>query len=120
MSLNPRRITLIIFLAFTSLRAQNPEIERLMEGELKMTFPSIYFKSRSTDYAAMPYTVDSCLKYIATNFKNISGYFIWRDSSETEKITGARIKKLNAGLAKYKLPRKIFIESMGKEQKISR
>lgn len=92
-----------------------------MQGELKMTFPSIYFKHNSTDYAAMPYTVDSCFKFIAAHFKdNINNLVIWRDSTETETLTNERIEKLKLGLRKYIPSGKIEIHSMGNQQKVSR
>jgi hypothetical protein len=113
-------IQIMIFLVIAAgLRAQDTETDRLVDGELKMTFPSIYFVNRSTDYAAMPYTVDSCFKYIAANIKDIKSFVIWRDSSETEKLTSSRIKKLKAGLNKYTPSGKIHIHPMDKEQKIS-
>jgi hypothetical protein len=112
------KIVLILLVCTTCLRAQVKEMD---SGELKMTFPSIYFKHNSTDYATMPYTVDSCFKYIAFHFKdNINSLVIWRDSAETEELTYKRIKKLKIGLNKYKPSGKIEIYSMGKEQKISR
>ena len=52
-----------------------------MDQELKMTYPSIYFVLNSTEYAVMPYTVDSCFKYIAANIKYLNSIVIWRDSS---------------------------------------
>ncbi|MBK7669049.1 MAG: hypothetical protein IPJ32_17935 [Sphingobacteriaceae bacterium] len=85
-----------------------------------MTFPSIYFKNNSTDYAKMPYAVDSCFKYIAENLDDIVSYTIWRDSNETEQLTKNRVKKLKAGLKKYSPGWQIEIQSMGKEQKIAR
>ena len=84
-----------------------------------MIFPSIYFKTNTTDYAAMPYTADSCFKYIAADLKHISEFVIWRDSSETDKLTNRRIKKLKIELNKYTPNNKINIRSMGKAQKIS-
>ena len=113
---------LIILFLFISigLKGQNTEIDGLIARELKMNFPSIYFKHNSLDYAAMPYTVDSCFNYIAQHINDIHDLVIWRDSLETEKISQQRIKKLKAGLSKYKETRKIYIESMRKEQKISR
>lgn len=103
------------------VHAQNSEIEtRINNGELQMSFPSIYFKHNSTDYAKMPYKVDSCFKYIALHFKdNINSLVIWRDSSETEILTNARIKKLKTGLGKYIAPSKINIHSMLGKQKVS-
>lgn len=89
-------------------------------GELKMTFPSIYFKHNSTDYAKMPYTVDSCFKYMALHLKDIYSFTVWRDSSETEDLTNERIKKLKEGLNKYIPSKKIDTHSMGDKQKISR
>jgi hypothetical protein len=109
----------ILFLISTGLQGQDSNIDRLIKGELKMTFPSIYFKHNSTDYALMPYTVDSCFKYIAAHIKDINCRPIWRDSSETEQLTNERIKKLKLGLNKYLPTKKINIQSMRKAQKIS-
>jgi hypothetical protein len=117
------QVTKLIFLFLvvsTWLFAQNKETDRLIKGELKMTFPSIYFKHKSTDYATMPYAVDSCYKYIALHIKDINDYVIWRDSLETDQLTKKRIKKLKTGLNQYTPSLNIYIESMGKEQKISR
>ncbi|MBK7669740.1 MAG: hypothetical protein IPJ32_21900 [Sphingobacteriaceae bacterium] len=91
---------LIFIIPSISLSAQNTEINRLVKSELEMTFPSIYFKNNSTDYAKMPYAVDSCFKYIAENLDDIVSYTIWRDSNENEQLTKNRIKKLKAGLKK--------------------
>ena len=113
---------LVLTLLFISptLRGQSTEIQtRIDNGELKMTFPSVYFEHNSTEYSTMPYTVDSCFKYIAFHIKDINDLVIWRDSLETEKLTNQRIKKLKTALSKYKVTG-IYIESMGKEQKISR
>lgn len=111
---------IIFFIISIGLGAQEKEIDGLIKRELKMTFPSIYFKHNSTDYATMPYTVDSCFKYIALNFDaNINSLVIWRDSLEKEGLTTKRIKKLKEGLHKYIHAGKIDIHSMGKEQKIS-
>src|ERR1700752_4676581 len=114
-------IKLIILLLFTSthLFGQDSEIDRLIDGEFKMTFPSIYFKHNSADYTAMPYTADSCFKYIALHIKDINDLVIWRDSLETEKLTQQRIKKIRTELRKYKVTG-VSIESMGEKQKISR
>jgi hypothetical protein len=113
--------TMALLLIATGLQAQEGEAGRLIAGELKMSFPSIYFKHNSTDYAGMPYTADSCFKYIANHFdKNINSLVIWRDSTETEDLTRKRIKKLKAGLAKYIRTNKPEIHSMGGQQKISR
>ena len=113
------KLLLIFLVVTTRLQAQNSEIDRLIVADLKMSFPSIYFKHSSTEYATMPYSVDSCFKYIALNIKVINSCPIWRDSSETEKLTKERIKKLKFGLNKYPLVKKINIQSMGKAQKIS-
>ncbi len=112
-------IQFLLFISTTVLRAQNPEVEKLLEGELKMTYPSIYFVHNSTDYAAMGYTVDSCFKYIASHLKYLNSIVIWRDSSETEQLTTGRIKKLKLDLNKYVPSRNIDIESMENQQKIS-
>ena len=114
------KLTIILFCIATSLKGQNSEIDRLIDSELKMTFPSIYFKHNSTDYANMPYTVDSCLKYIATNIKNLNSYPIWRDSTEKERLTYIRIQKLKSDLNKYAPSKQIHFQSMGTAQKISR
>jgi hypothetical protein len=116
-----RAIKFLIFYVVISisLYGQNANIKtRINNGELKMSFPSIYFKHNSTNYATMPYTVDSCFKYIATNLKDINSRPIWRDSSEAEQLTNERIKKLKADLNKYLGSKKIKIQSMQKEQKI--
>ena len=115
----PRFLLSLLLFITTTLPAQNPEVERLIEGELKMTYPSIYFAHNSTDYAAMPYTVDSCYKYIAGNIKYLNSIVIWRDSSETEQLTGARIKKIKLDLNKYIPSRNVDIESMENLHKLS-
>lgn len=84
-----------------------------------MTFPSIYFKHNSTEYADMPYPVDSCFIFIQKNIKDIKSYVVWRDSGETEQLSGQRVKRIRAGLNKY-TKAQIKVLSMGKEQKISR
>lgn len=102
------------------LGAQSSEIKtRIDFGELRMTFPSIYFKHNSTEYAKMPYTVDSCLKHVAEHIKDVTGKPIWRDSSETEHLTRERIKKIKTDLARY-TSKKLAIESMNTRQKLSR
>jgi hypothetical protein len=115
-----QRLLILLFFISSGLLAQDPGIDRLIKGELKMTFPSIYFKHKSTDYAAMPYTADSCFKFMALHIKDINSLVIWRDSAETEQLTAMRIKKLKVGLDKYTPSEKIDIRTMGKEQKISR
>lgn len=112
-------ILFILFFYTQSLLAQNLELEKLLEGELKMTYPSIYFKHNSDEYYPTSYTVDSCFKYIAGHIKHLNSIVIWRDSSETEFLTNARIKKLKHDLNKYTPSGNIDIESMGNEQKIS-
>lgn len=115
-------IKLIIFLFVSTItHGQEAEIDRLIASEFKMTFPSIYFKHNSADYAAMPYSADSCFKYITLNFdKNVNSLVIWRDSTETEALTNKRIAKLKAGLRKYVSDNIIEIHSMGNNQKVSR
>ncbi|MBI3519986.1 MAG: hypothetical protein HY062_11590 [Bacteroidetes bacterium] len=102
------------------IQAQDSEIDRLVVGELQMTFPSIYFKHNSSDYAVMPYSVDSCLKYIAANIKNLDSYPIWRDTTEKERLTYIRIQKLKSDLNKFVPSKQIHFQSMGTAQKISR
>lgn len=115
------KLTIILLCVSTTLRGQDTETQtRLSNGELKMTFPSIYFNHNSTDYATMPYTVDSCFKFISTNIKFLNSYPIWRDSSETEQLTNKRIKRLKDDLNKYEPKGKVNIKSMGNKQKISR
>ena len=114
-------LTIMFLLGVASVQAQESEIDRLIRSELKMTFPGIYFKHNSTDYAAMPYTVDSCFKFIALQFdKNINDLVIWRDSLESETLTTKRIQKLKTELKKHIKTGKIEIHSMGREQKIAR
>jgi len=84
-----------------------------------MTFPSIYFKHNSTEYAEMPYPVDSCFIFIQKNVKDIKSYVIWRDSGETEQLSSKRIQKVRADLVKFSKAA-FRVNSMGKDQKISR
>ncbi|HEY1039866.1 MAG TPA: hypothetical protein VGF30_10700 [Bacteroidia bacterium] len=114
------KLFFLFFYTTTVLWGQDEEIDHLIAGELKMTFPSIYFKHKSTDYAPMPYSADSCFKHIAAHLKDIRSFSIWRDSLETEELTQARIKKLKAELDKYTPANKIKIQSVKKTQKVSR
>lgn len=115
------KLTIVFLFISTWLQGQDKEIQtRINDGELKMTFPSIYFMHNSTDYSIMPYTVDSCFKFIATNIKYLNSYPIYRDSSEAEQLTNKRIKKLKDDLNKYTPTGKIKIKSMGNNQKIYR
>jgi hypothetical protein len=114
------KLILILFCISARLHGQELEIDRLIVGELKMTFPSIYFKHNSTDYAVMPYSIDSCFEYIATNIKNLNSYPIWRDTTEKERLTYIRIQKLKSDLNKYVPSKQIHFQSMGTAQKISR
>ena len=112
-------IVIILFLLTKSLHAQNPEVENLMQGDLKLIYPSIYFKHNSEEYAPMPYSADSCIKYIASHLKYLNCIVIWRDSSETEFITNARIKKVLHDISKYTALGNVDIKSMKDAQKIS-
>ena len=121
MLLKTNKIFICLLISFKSISAQESEIDRLIAGELKMTFPSIYFKHNSTEYAIMPYAVDSCYKNIALNYdKTINSLVIWRDSLETDKLNQQRIKKLKAELKKYLKKGVVEIQFSGNEQKISR
>jgi hypothetical protein len=115
---NIRALTRLIIILFISEKLPAQEIKPNNE-ELKMNFPSAYFKYNSTDYAPMPCTADSCFKYISLHIKDINDIVIWRDSTEMEKLTDQRIKKIKSRLNKYKLSG-VYFESMKKEQKISR
>jgi hypothetical protein len=114
------KLILILLCISASLHGQDSEIDRLIAGELKMTFPSIYFKHNSADYAPMPYSVDSCFKFIAANIKSLNSYPIWRDTNEKERLTIIRIQKLKSDLNKYVPSKQIHFQSMGPAQKISR
>jgi hypothetical protein len=112
--------SILLLFASPIIYGQGSEIKKRIDvGELKMTFPSIYFKHNSTEYAKMPYTVDSCLKHIATHIKDVTGKPIWRDSTETEQLTNERIKKIKSDLSKF-TEEKLDIGSMESEQKLSR
>ncbi len=76
--------------------------------------------NNSADYAKMPYSVDSCFKYIATNIKNLNSFPIWRDTTEKERLTIIRIQKLKSDLNKFVPSKQIHFQSMGTAQKISR
>lgn len=119
MQIQKNKLLVVLLLLTAGMRCQNLG-NSSSSGELQMTFPSIYFKHNSTEYAKMPYKVDSCFAYIAFHLKDINDFVIWRDSLETDMLTMQRIKKLKSGLSKYKLTRKIHISSMEGEQKISR
>lgn len=115
------KLTILLLFLSTTFRGQDSDIDsRLESGELKMTFPSIYFKHNSTDYAIMPYSADSCFKYIATKIKELNSYPVWRDINEKERLTIFRIKKLKADLDKFVPENKIRFQSMGSAQKISK
>ena len=114
------KLTVLLFCISISLLGQETKIHSgIRNVELKMTFPSIYFKHKSTDYCLMPYSVDSCLKYIAANIKRLNSYPIWRDSSEIELLTASRILKIKADLNKFTTINKIKFQTMGNKQKIS-
>jgi len=68
----------------------------------------------------MPYSVDSCFKYIATKIKELNSYPVWRDINEKERLTYFRIKQLQADLVKYLPANNIRFQSMGAAQKISK
>ena len=118
MLLRAARFFFFFLLAATRLQGQDG-IDRLIAGELKMTFPSIYFRHNSTEYAVMPYTADSCFKYVAKHIRDIHTLVIWRDSAETDELSNRRIRKLKSDLAKY-TSAKIDIHPMGDNQKVSR
>lgn len=114
------KIVVIFLFMWASVRGQTSEIKLRFEvGELNMTFPSIYFKHNSTEYAEMPYTVDSCFKHIAAKIKDVTGKPIWKDSAETDHLTEERIKKIKSDLSKY-TSSKLAISSVKSEQKLSR
>ncbi len=120
--LNSKTIATSLFVLLIiagKLEGQNKEIERLMRNEFKMTFPSVYFKNNSTEYAAMPYSADSCYKYIAAHIENINSMVLWRDSTETKKLTRLRKKEIRKGLRKHVRARIIRIEAVGGQQKIT-
>jgi hypothetical protein len=112
------KIILTLLVCTTWLHAQEKKFEDRINSGLKMNFPSIYFKHNSTDYAEMPYAVDSCFKYIADHIKYLNDLTIWRDSIEVDQLAYKRIKKLRADLSKYTLST-LNIQSMGDAQKIS-
>ena len=114
------KLFFLFFYTTTLLFGQDEEIDHLIAGELKMTFPSIYFRHKSTDYAPMPYSADSFFKHINTHLKDINSLCILRDSLETDELTQARIKKLKTELEKYIPGNKIKIQAVNKVQKISR
>lgn len=117
----PNTLILILISLSTFFKAQESEIDRLIASEFKMTFPSIYFKHNSTEYASMPYSVDSCINYITSNFdKSINSLVMWRDSAETEGLAFKRIQKIKLILKKQLKTNTLEVFSMGGEQKIAR
>lgn len=114
------KLTIFLLLFSQWLYGQEQDIDRLMQNELKMTFPGVYFEHGTAEYAHMPYTSDSCFKYIAANFdKTRNSLVLWRDSSETEELTLQRIKKLNQVLKSYLKSSRFTIQSMEDLQKVS-
>lgn len=111
-------LILIPLIIATGLRGQVTQMDKMLEGELRMTFPSIYFKNNSIDYAEMPYPADSCFKFMAANIKDINCFVIWRDKSESEELLKSRIKKLKSDLNRF-TSEKIDIQSMGTLQRLS-
>jgi hypothetical protein len=103
----------------TCLHGQNSDIDRLVGAELKMTFPSIYFDHNSTEFADMPYTADSCFRYMAAHIRDIKSFAVWRDSAEEEALTKKRMEILKAGLYKYAPAASPRIVAMGQAQKIA-
>ncbi len=101
--------------------AQSSDLDHRMENELQMNFPGIYFKHNSTDYAKMPYTVDSALKWIAKNFDdNINSLVMWHDSAESDFLINRRMQKIKFALRQYTKSTAYEIYVMGHEQKIAR
>lgn len=98
--------------------AQNKEIDRLIRSEFKMTYPSIYFKNQSAEFAPMQYSADSCFKYIAENMEYITSMVLWRDSSESDELVRLRIKTLKKGIRKYIRTHRIRIKVVNDAQKI--
>jgi hypothetical protein len=118
-ALTVMKIIFGFFILSNLLCGQSKEVDRLIQNELKMTFPSVYFKNKSTDYAPMPYTADSCFKYIANNIEYINSMALWRDSSESIELAQQRIKKIKDGLRKHIRTRRIRIKKISGRQKIS-
>lgn len=77
-----------------------------------MKFPNIYFKLHSTEYAQMPYTVESCLKFFANGINNKGTLYItvWRDTAEMPQLNNRRIKQFKHDLGKYICVDKLNIE----------
>lgn len=96
------KIFFILLVVVTSVQGQSTQ---------KMYFPNIYFKLNTADYAKMPYTVDSCIKFIVDNIKaKGQPYFImFRDTLETELLLRRRIKKFKNDLSKFMSADKIQI-----------
>lgn len=102
------------------LEAQSAAVgKRVDAGELQMDFPGIYFRHNSTEYAPMPYRVDSCLRYLIQHYDDIRSFVMWRDSSESEKLSADRISKIEADLQALKFHKTFRTRSMGNAQKVS-
>ena len=88
------KILFLILISVTSLRGQSDQ---------QMTFPNIYFKLNTADYAKMPYTVDSCLKFLVNNIKakGEPNLAMFRDTVETDLLCKRRIKRFKYDLNKY-------------------
>lgn len=79
------------------------------KSKFHMEFPNIYFKNQTTEYAEMPYSIESCFKFIKTYIKEIKGYAMSRDSSETDALSKQRIIKIKKDLNKFIPSEKINI-----------
>src|SRR5579872_2280780 len=88
------KILFLILISVSVFRGQSKQ---------QMTFPNIYFKLNSADYAKMPYTIDSCLKFLIKNIKakGIPSFIMFRDTIETELLLKRRIKRFKNDLNKY-------------------
>jgi hypothetical protein len=111
-----RFIFLFILSTSLNLYSQPPEIS----DELKMTFPSIYFKNNSVEYAEMPYTTDSCFKYITGHKKEVGYMVVWHDPGEPDVIAIERLDKVKNEIAKYHPEGKIHFVIMSEESKLSK
>lgn len=96
-------LAFISLLWMSCIRGQPPTI---------MKFPNIYFKLHSTEYAQMPYTVDSCFKSLVKgiNQKGTLYITVWRDTAEMPQLNNRRIKRFKHDLGKYMRVDKINIE----------
>ena len=83
----------------------------LFSQDKAMVYPTLYFKHKSIEYAEMPYSADSALRYFKG--KTIDVIPIFRDSNETNKLSIKRAEKVKIDISKYTSTNNVKIQNVG-------